>query len=232
MAGPNIYCKVVDDRLAISFSQDVIIAMAEVGRSEYNSFHSWFKDFLQIPAVQQTLEGKIETNFSPQTILDQPDVPIIELLLKNVKANIKARLWKGWRTFLFEYEKAMRENIAPIMAWFMLGKADIDIKAASYTDLPTPYIEKLFKSRQVPPVPSYNTLMEKIQGRFNRFIHKHSYMKGINDFIFQNLETDEIEMKVFLQNVYAHATLKTQGLEKLLNLSQFEGVDLSKHFNN
>ena len=232
LAGPNIYCKVVENRLALSFSQDVVIAMAEVSRYEYNAFHSWYKDFLQIPAVQQTLQGKIETSFSPQTIMDEPDVPIIELLLQNLKANVKARLWKGWRTFLFEYEKAMRENISPIMAWFMLGKADIDVKANSYSDLSTEVVNKLFNIRgNFWRMPSYNKIMQRIYKRFNRFIHKHSYLKGISDFIFQNLETDEIEIKVFLQNVYAHATFKTQGLEKLLSLSQFEGVDFSKYSN-
>ena len=231
LAGPNIYCKVIDNRLALSFSQDVVMAIAGASRNEYNTFHSWYKDFLQIPAVQQTLSGKIETSFSPQTILEQPDVPIFELILQNIKASVKARIWKGWRTFLFEYEKAIPGNIAPIMAWFMLGKADIDVKANSYSDLNSAYIEKLFTKKWPLSMPCYSHIIKRIKQRYNRFIHKHTYLKGISDFIFQNLETEEIEMKVFLQNLQANATLKTQGLEQLLSLKQFEGVDFSKYFN-
>lgn len=142
-------------------------------------------------------------------------------------------MWKGWRTFLCEMDKAISNDLQQLMSWFMVAKANIDLKVGSLAEFPTEMLENLQKKRALPPpLPSYAKIMSKINRRYNRFLHKHTYLKGISDFVFQNLETEEIEIKVFVQNLYLHATLKTKGLEQMFSLSQFEGVDLSKYYNN
>ena len=222
---PEASYKIHEGKLHIFLSVNPKLALAGLTQREFKVAAPLYEDIPKCPQVQQSIKGNIEMEFSPLSFVKNPDASLLKLLLKNIRFQAEAKMWKDLRRVFFTFSKLDRRrkhyDILPIM---LFNSLDIEGWFDSISAIPLPIIKKFLKwlkRYKRMSFPSWNKTKKTIEKKQHNIFRKGFPFKIANDLIFGCLNPDSIEVRVYFQNLSLHAVFQTKGMAEVVDMNNW-----------
>jgi hypothetical protein len=199
LALPDHNYKVRDGKLHIFLSVNPKIALVGLNRREYKSVGTLYEDIPECPQVKQSIKGTVEASFCPFSFKEDPDASIIRLILRNIRLNAEAKMWKDLRRLLFTFSKLGRARIYDLLPITLLNSLDVEAHFDNVTEIPMEIIKKFLKwlKRKRIAVPSYNQFKQEYSRTAQTIFSKGYPIKMVHDLLFGSLNINQIEVRVY-----------------------------------